>query len=184
MKLFHANPFLTDSNTLYKGSRGNAVDHLKTATANGFTSEVVGAPIIIADGLRGSDEVKVRIDAPYIKEARIGSALALADTVIGVAHFKGHEQTGFGGCLKNLGMGSASRAGKMDQHSSSKPYVDKNKCRACHMCERYCPRSAIKVEKFAEIDYSKCIGCGQCIAMCNYGAMNIKADSSVQELNC
>ncbi len=176
-------PFVTDANTLYKGSRSNAVDHLKTAVVNGYSAEVVGAPVIIADGLRGSDEVKIRIDGDYVKEAKIGSAIALADCVISVAHFKGHEQTGFGGALKNIGMGSASRSGKMEQHSNSKPVIDKQNCVKCRMCEINCPASAISVGDYASIDYEKCIGCGQCIAMCNFGAVIPVWDSSTELLS-
>ncbi len=176
-------PFLTDSNTLYRGHRSNAVDHLLNAYLNGFTYEVVGAPVVIADGLRGSDEVKIKINGTYVKEAKIGSAIALADVLVVMTHFKGHEQTGFGGTLKNVGMGSASRAGKLEQHSESKPYVVVENCIACRMCERNCPVGAITVNKFAVIDYAKCIGCGQCIAMCNYGAMSPKWDNSSELLS-
>ncbi|WP_228369028.1 MULTISPECIES: DUF362 domain-containing protein [Pseudothermotoga] len=183
VKKFGGKPFLTDSNTLYRGHRSNAVDHLLNAYLNGFSYEVVGAPIVIADGLRGSDEMRIRIDKTYVKEAKIGSAIALADVLIAVTHFKGHEQTGFGGVLKNVGMGSASRAGKLEQHSESKPVVASEKCVACRMCERNCPVNAITVSKFAAINYDVCIGCGQCIAMCNYGAMVPKWDSSSEILS-
>ncbi|HEU24221.1 MAG: 4Fe-4S ferredoxin [Mesoaciditoga sp.] len=177
IKALGGKPFLTDANTLYKGSRTNAVDHLWTATVNGFAQEVTGMPVIIADGLRGNDETEIPVDGEYVKNAKIGSAIALADVIIALTHFKGHEQTGFGGTLKNLGMGSASRAGKLEQHSTSKPIVNVDNCTACGMCERYCPTGAVKVVKFengkryAVIDYDTCIGCGQCVAMCNYGAM-------------
>ena len=165
------NPFLTDANTLYKGTRSNAVNHLDTAEINGFARSVVSAPVIIADGLRGTDEVKIPINGDLVKEAKIGAAVAHADTLISISHFKGHEQAGFGGAIKNIGMGCASRAGKMEQHSSSKPKVRPEKCIRCMLCERNCPVGAIKVTDFAVIDYAQCIGCGQCVAMCNYGAM-------------
>lgn len=176
-------PFVTDANTLYKGSRSNAIDHTRTAYLNGFAPETIGAPVIIADGLRGSDEVKVRINEEYVKEAKIGSAIALADNIVVMTHFKGHEQTGFGGTIKNLGMGCASRAGKLEQHSSSKPVVNESNCIACRMCEKNCPTEAIKVNGVAAIDYDVCIGCGQCIAMCNYGAMVPEWDSSTELLS-
>jgi len=169
-------PFLTDANTLYKGSRSNAIDHL--------VQEVTGAPLVIADGLRGSDEVEVPIDGQYVKNAKIGSAIALSNVVIAVTHFKGHEQTGFGGTLKNLGMGSASRSGKLEQHSTSKPVVVTDNCTACGMCERHCPTGAVKVVKgengkrYALIDYDACIGCGECVAMCDYGAMTPQWNAS------
>ncbi len=183
VKNLGAKPFVTDANTLYKGSRSNAVDHLRTATLNGFTPEVVGAPIIIADGLRGSDEIEVKIDGNYVKKAKIGSAIALSDVLIAMTHFKGHEQTGFGGALKNIGMGSASRSGKLEQHSTSKPVVTVENCVACGMCEKYCPTGAVKVDKHAIINYDICIGCGQCVAMCNYGAMVPEWNASSQLLS-
>jgi len=176
-------PFLTDANTLYKGHRSDAVSHIENALLNGFAPEVVGAPIIIADGLRGSDEVVIEVNGNYIKEAKIGSAVALADALIVLTHFKGHEMTGFGGTLKNIGMGSASRRGKLEQHSDSKPHVVEENCVACRMCEKNCPTGAITVEKVARIDYDKCIGCGECIAMCVYGAMSPQWDSSSELLS-
>jgi uncharacterized Fe-S center protein len=164
-------PFLTDTNTLYKGSRSNAIDHLETAVINGFAKQVVDAPLIIADGLRGTDEIKIPVDGDYIKEAKIGAAIAHSETIISVNHFKGHEQAGFGGAIKNLGMGCASRAGKMEQHSTSKPRTIKENCVKCQLCARNCPMDAITIDEYAIIDYDKCIGCGQCVAMCNYGAI-------------
>ena len=164
-------PFLTDANTLYKGSRSNAVDHLETAVINGFAKQVVDAPLIIADGLRGTDEIKIPVDGEYVKEAKIGAAIVHSDTIISVNHFKGHEQAGFGGAIKNLGMGCASRAGKMEQHSTSKPRTIKENCVKCHLCAKNCPMDAITIEEYAIIDYDKCIGCGQCVAMCNFGAI-------------
>lgn len=183
IKKLGGSPFVTDANTLYKGSRSNAIDHTKTAYLNGFAPETIGAPVLIADGLRGSDEIKVRIDEEYVKEAKIGSAIVLADNMVVMTHFKGHEQTGFGGNIKNVGMGCASRAGKLEQHSSSKPVVNEKNCVACRMCERNCPTGAISVDKVAVIDYDVCIGCGQCIAMCNYGAMVPRWDSSTELLS-
>ena len=178
-----ANPFVTDANTLYKGSRSNAIDHLRTATLNGFTPEVVGAPVIIADGLRGTDEVDVAVNGDYVKRAKIGSAIALANALVVMTHFKGHEQTGFGGALKNIGMSSAARAGKLEQHSTSKPQVVADNCVACRMCERNCPAGAITVNGHAVIDYDLCVGCGQCVAMCNYGAMVPQWDASADLLS-
>ncbi len=175
---FGAKPFLTDANTLYKGHRSNAVDHSWNAILNGFTPEVVGAPVIIADGLRGSDQVEIEINGQYVKKAKIGSAVALADVIISVTHFKGHMSSGFGGTIKNLGMGSASRAGKLEQHSDTKPMVAIEKCVACRMCQRFCPTGAITVQKHAIINYDLCIGCGECVAMCNYGAMEPRWDTS------
>jgi uncharacterized Fe-S center protein len=165
-----ANPFLTDANTLYHGRRSNAVDHVLAAYENGFNPLVTGCPVIIADGLRGSDFSEIVIDMPLCKTAKIGKAVTDADIIISMNHFKGHEMTGFGGALKNLGMGCASVGGKLELHSTSKPKIVEDKCTACKICEKNCAHDAIKVgaDKIAHIDYKKCVGCGQCVAVCQY----------------
>ena len=129
-------PFLTDCNTLYVGSRKNAIDHLDTAYQNGFSPLTTGCQVIIADGLKGEDEMIVPIDGDYVKEAKIGRAVMEADIVISLNHFKGHEDAGFGGAIKNLGMGCGSRAGKKEQHESGKPHVDQDACVGCGMCQK------------------------------------------------
>lgn len=102
-------PFLTDCNTLYVGSRKNALEHIDCAYQNGFTPYATGCQVIIADGLKGTDETLVPVkNGEYVQEAKIGHALMDADIVISLTHFKGHEQAGFGGCMKNLGMGGGS----------------------------------------------------------------------------
>ena len=120
-------PFLTDCNTLYPGSRKNALEHLYCAWENGFTPLTVGCPILIGDGLKGTDDVEVPvIGGEYVEKAKIGRAIMDADIVISLNHFKGHEEAGFGGALKNLGMGSGSRAGKKDMHDACRPVVDED----------------------------------------------------------
>ena len=120
VKKLGGKPFLTDCNTLYVGGRKNALDHLESANLNGFNPLSTGCQIIIADGLKGTDEVDVPVNGAYVKEAHIGRAIMDADVFISLSHFKGHEATGFGGALKNIGMGCGSRAGKMDMHSQGK----------------------------------------------------------------
>ena len=166
-------PFLTDCNTLYPGRRKNALEHIEAAYENGFTPLSTGCQILIADGLRGTDEVEVPVPGgEYVKSAKIGRALMDADVVISLTHFKGHECTGFGGALKNLGMGGASRAGKMEQHTDGKPVVQEGLCRGCRQCARECGSDAISyVDGKARIDQEKCKGCGRCIGRCNYDAI-------------
>ena len=176
-------PFLTDSNTLYTGSRSNAVDHLNTAMLNGFNRIATGCDVIIADGLKGTEERIVDIGGKYCPEPKIGSAIADADIVVSLNHFKGHEQTGFGGALKNLGMGSGSVAGKKDMHSTAQPRVVRENCVACGTCAASCAHSAITVDSAASIDYAKCVGCGQCIAMCPCEAMLPGSQESCDILN-
>ena len=124
--------FLTDANTMYVGSRKNALDHLDTAYENGFSPFSTGCHVIIADGLKGTDDVAIPVEgAEYCKEAYIGRAVMDADIVISLNHFKGHEEAGFGGAIKNLGMGCGSNRGKRDMHSCGKPSVESDKCVAC-----------------------------------------------------
>ena len=172
-------PFLTDANTLYSGRRSNALNHLESAYENGFNPFTLGCHIIIADGLKGTDYVEVPLDEEYCKSAKIGTAIMDADIIISMNHFKGHEMTGFGGAIKNVGMGSASRGGKLEIHSTSKPIIESRNCVGCQMCYKSCAHDAIRmIGKKAVIDYDKCVGCGQCIASCMYDAAQNKWDSS------
>ncbi len=134
--------FLTDSNTLYSGRRANAVDHLLAAQENGFNPLSVGCNVIIADGIKGTDYREIEINEKYCKTAKIGAAIADADIIISMTHFKGHEMTGFGGVLKNLGMGSGSRGGKLEMHSASQPEIHKENCIGCGMCVKSCAQGS------------------------------------------
>ena len=167
-------PFLTDCNTLYPGRRKNALEHLDAAYENGFSPLSTGCQVIIGDGLRGNDDVEVPVEgAEYIQTAKIGKAIMEADVIISLSHFKGHEQTGFGGAIKNLGMGCGSRRGKMEQHAAGKPAVQEGLCRGCHRCAKECGSDAItyNAENKAVIDYDKCKGCGRCIGACSFDAI-------------
>lgn len=167
-------PFLVDTTTLYVGSRANAVDHLVTAIENGFAYAVVGAPLIIGDGLKGRDFVNVPIHQKHFSEVKIAASIYHADALFALSHFKGHEATGFGGALKNLGMGGGSRAGKQMMHSDVLPRLKLENCKGCAKCERWCPSGAIKVEEAkARIDSALCIGCGECVVTCPNQAVRI-----------
>ena len=178
-------PFLTDCNTLYVGGRKNALDHMDSAMLNGFNPMTTGCQIIIADGLKGSDEVEVPVaGGEYVKNAKIGRAVMDADVFISLTHFKGHETAGFGGCLKNIGMGCGSRAGKMEQHNAGKPHVAEKYCIGCGQCRRICAHGAPIIENGkARIDHDKCVGCGRCIAVCPKDAVQINWDESTTNLN-
>ncbi|NLB90840.1 MAG: DUF362 domain-containing protein, partial [Clostridiales bacterium] len=143
-----------------------------------------GCHVLIADGLKGTDEMLVPIDGEYVKEAKIGRAVMDADIFISLTHFKGHEATGFGGTLKNIGMGCGSRAGKMEMHSSGKPNVETSLCIGCRRCMRNCAHSAIEmVNHKAVIDHQKCVGCGRCIGVCPEDAVKAASDESNDILN-
>lgn len=178
-------PFLTDCNTLYVGGRKNALDHMDSAMLNGFNPMTTGCQIIIGDGLKGSDEVEVPVvGGEYVKNAKIGRAVMDADVFISLTHFKGHEEAGFGGCLKNIGMGCGSRAGKMEQHNAGKPHVAQKYCIGCGQCRKICAHGAPIIENGkAHIDHDRCVGCGRCIAVCPKNAVQINWDETTINLN-
>lgn len=165
-----AKPFLTDCNTLYSGRRANAVDHLQSAMENGFNPISAQCQVIIGDGLKGTDYREIPLNGEYCPAPKIGTAIADADIVISMNHFKGHEQAGFGGALKNLGMGCASVGGKLELHCASQPKIDVESCIGCNICVKHCAHDAVHLNtsRKAEIDYTKCVGCGQCVALCQH----------------
>ncbi|MDR2144971.1 MAG: DUF362 domain-containing protein [Tannerella sp.] len=185
LKSLGAKPFLTDSNTLYSGGRSNAIDHLDSAVANGFNPMTANCNVIIADGVKGTDFREVPLDGEYCKAPKIGAAVVDADIVVSMTHFKGHEQSGFGGTLKNIGMGAASRAGKLEMHSGSQPKVDAAECTGCGVCVKHCAHDAIHInaDKKAFIEYDKCTGCGQCVAVCQYEGVVLAESDTSENLN-
>ncbi len=180
-------PFLTDCNTMYPGSRKNALEHLECAWQNGFTPLTVGCPILIGDGLKGTDDVNVPVrGGEYVKEAKIGRAIMDADVFISLTHFKGHEMTGFGGTIKNIGMGCGSRAGKTEQHSSGTPEISANACRGCRKCQKECANGGLvfdETSKKMTVDPANCVGCGRCLGACNFDAISFATDNAVEVLN-
>lgn len=180
-------PFLTDCNTLYVGSRKNALEHLYCAWENGFTPMTVGCPILIGDGLKGTDDVSVPVDGEYVKEAKIGHAIMDADVFISLTHFKGHEMAGFGGAIKNIGMGCGPRAGKKEQHCNGTPTVHPELCRGCRRCERECANHGLVFDdqtKKMHIDPNNCVGCGRCIGACNFDAIEFSNWAAAKDMNC
>lgn len=172
VKESHGLPFLTETSTLYKGERENAVKHLIHAYKHGFGFEQVGAPFIMADGLSGITEIEVPIPGELNRSVKIAKEVRVADALIVISHPTGHMATALGACIKNLGMGLASRMGKMRQHSSMKPRILVDKCKDCGKCIQWCPGSYIsRRDNVAYIDEEKCIGCGECLAVCRFGAV-------------
>ncbi|MGB4985625.1 MAG: DUF362 domain-containing protein [Erysipelotrichaceae bacterium] len=166
--------YTSDCNTLYVGFRNNGVGHLECAYANGFVPSVIGCSVVIGDGIKGTSEKLIPINMKHVKEAKIGLEIANADIFISLTHFKGHEATGFGGAIKNIGMGCGSRAGKMEMHGSGKTSVDEEKCMSCGQCIKNCGVSAISFndKRKAYIDKDICVGCGRCIGTCNFNAIS------------
>ena len=178
-------PFLTDCNTLYPGARSNSLDHLSCAYANGYNPLATGVHTIIADGLRGTEEREIPVrGGEYVEAAKIGSAIADADIVISISHFKGHVEVGFGGVIKNIGMGSGSKRGKMEMHSSGTPEIDTDKCIGCGMCVKNCANNGVHVVNGkAVIDESHCLGCGHCFGFCPKNAIECKWDNGSELIN-
>ena len=175
-------PFLTDTTTLYKGSRSEAVTHLTTAILNGFDYSAVGAPLIIADGIYGNTSVRVKINQQIYKEVSIAAEIAHADSLISVAHYKCHELSGFGGALKNIGMGCAAKEGKLSQHSNLSPKINSELCIGCGDCAAWCPGAAISLQnKKAVLNSERCIGCGECITICQQEAIDIQWDKNMAD---
>ncbi len=186
IKSFGAKPFLTDANTIYIGSRSNAIDHTTVALRHGFTVENTGAPVIISDGLRGNAGVEVEVNLKHFKNVSVSNAVHYADSIVFMTHFKGHEITGFGGALKNMGMGCATREGKYRQHNSVAPKLNIDNCCGCGVCVRWCPSGALNLKSDRYISFSedKCVGCGECILSCPSEVFKIpwnNATSDVQE---
>ena len=181
-------PFLTDCNTMYPGSRKNALEHLYCAWQNGFTPLTVDCPILIGDGLKGTDDVNVPVvGGEYVQEAKIGRAIMDADIFISLSHFKGHETTGFGGAIKNIGMGCGSRAGKKEQHSNGQPRIDADLCKGCKKCQKECANDGLVFDEATgkmTVDKVHCVGCGRCLGACNLDAISFGDDAAVYELNC
>lgn len=188
VKEFGGVPFLTDCNTLYPGSRKNAIEHLYCAWENGFTPMTVGCPIIIGDGLKGTDDIEVPVEGgEYIDKAKIGRAVMDADIFISLSHFKGHETTGFGGAIKNIGMGCGSRAGKKAQHMNGQPEIDHELCRECRACLRECANDGLSFDESTRkmsINTQNCVGCGRCIGACNFDAIAFANYAATKDLNC
>lgn len=180
-------PFLTDCNTMYPGSRKNALEHLECAWENGFSPLSVGCPILIGDGLKGTDDIDVPVNGgEYVKNAKIGRAVMDADVFISLTHFKGHEMTGFGGAIKNIGMGCGSRAGKTEQHCSGKPHIEEPLCRGCRKCQKECANGGLifdEASRKMHVDQEHCVGCGRCLGACNFDAIVFDSDDAVELLN-
>ncbi len=165
-------PFLTETSTLYKGKRSNALDHTALAVEHGFGFDKMRVPLIMADGLFGDDETPVEINGKHFNKVNIAAQIAKVQGVMVISHFTGHMGTGFGGAIKNTGMGLASRRGKLKQHSTLSPQIDTGACNACGMCLEWCPQDTISmVDGKAYIHNENCIGCGECLAVCKFSAV-------------
>ena len=176
-------PFLTETSTLYKGNRSDAISHIVHAHNQGFGMAATGMPTIMADGLFGDEECLVPVAGRMYSSVHIAALFAKCNALVAVSHFTGHLAAGFGATLKNLGMGCASRKGKMEQHSTAKPKIVSAKCTGCGTCVKWCPQDAITLrKKVAAISAKKCIGCGECLAMCRFDAVKFDWGATYEDL--
>lgn len=172
IKEIDANPFLTETSTLYAGQRSDAITHILHAYKHGFTYQKVVAPFIMADGLLGNAEIEVKIPGILYKKVNIARDAVLADAMVVLSHPTGHIVTGIGATIKNLGMGLSSRKGKLQQHSSIKPLIKPENCTFCGECIKWCPVEAIiEKDNKAFIQSNICIGCGECLTVCKFNAV-------------
>jgi len=155
--------FLTDTTTLYPGERMIAPTYQRLVKAHGFGF----APFLVADGLRG--EASKQIDG-----CEIAAVIDAVPQMVVISHIKGHMVTGFGGAIKNLGMGCSAKAGKLWMHSRSKPKLREERCQRCYICVEYCPNQAISRTDPPVIDYQRCTGCCGCLSVCPYRAIGIE----------
>ncbi len=175
--------FFTDSNTLYVGMRSNAVDYANLAARHGYSLERSGLPVLIADGLIGENDLEVKVNLKHVKAAKVAAGILHADFLLCLNHLTGHVQTGLGAAIKNLGMGCASRAGKLEQHSQVHPHIKAKQCKNCGICIDYCPTQAIvQGEGSVFIVDDRCIGCGECLVVCKIGAVKMRWDSDSARL--
>ncbi len=175
-----ANPFITDTNTLYYGSRHNSPDHIRTAVLHGFDYAVAGAPIIIADGLKGENWLKIKIRQKHFESVKIAGDIESSDSMLVISHFKGHEMAGFGGAIKNLAMGCAAAPGKIEQHGCVKPTMLEG-CKSCGICIESCPENAMYLsDTGAQIDYDRCIACNNCIFACSESLIQLDSNKMIE----
>lgn len=183
LKQIGSKPFLTETATLYRGSRSNAIDHIALAAEHGFGIDKIGVPLIMADGLFGDAEVPVAINGRHFDTVKVAREITRVQGIVVLSHFKGHMITGFGGAFKNLGMGLSSRRGKLKQHSVMTPEISSSKCTACGECIKWCPQDTIGMKNGAAfIEKENCIGCGECYAVCKFGAVMIDFQRDSDEI--
>ena len=174
------NLFIAETNTLYREKRSNALGHLYVANSHGYSLDKVGIPVIIADGLHGRDGQNISIRGDCFESVKIARGICESDNMICISRVTGHTQSGFAGALKNLGIGCASRQGKLLQHSGTLPEIIVEKCIGCGACMNVCPANAIGIKKKkAILVKERCLSCGECTVACRTGAIDIKYDENV-----
>ena len=157
-----------ETSVLYGGQRFKAEVHHKTALEHGFDQ----LPIIFADGESGEDYAETEVDLKHYDSCKIGKKFLDYNQLVVVSHFKGHQLAGFGGAIKQLAMGHASKGGKLAMHMGNKPQIKNRKCEQCNLCQKRCNEAAITIGEKSFIDHDKCVGCGACVPACPHNAIS------------
>lgn len=179
---YNLQPVVIETTALYRGRRQLAAEHLRLAKEHGFTVQSLLAPLEILDGRHGERFYQVPLDSELVPAARLAHGLRRLSYLINMAHFTGHFVAGFGGVLKNMAMGLAAKAGKLEMHSGSRPYVDPEKCVSCGACVDYCPNDAINFVQYVAKIGRSCTGCGGCLPVCREGAIRINWDAAPETI--
>jgi uncharacterized Fe-S center protein len=174
-------PFVFDTTVLYSGGRRSGEESLKTAAEHGFTEAYLGCPVRIGDGMDGRDVVEIPGCGRHFPSVQAASILRKADAFVIFSHFKGHMESSFGGAIKNISMGMASRAQKQRMHADAHPVLSRKRCSRCGLCVEVCPAGAAALPPDADpvYDLNACIGCAQCIALCPQSALKIFWDTDI-----
>lgn len=174
-------PFVVDTTVLYSGGRRTGSDSLNTAAKHGFTENYLGCPVIIGDGMDGKEIIDLPTDYKHFPTVQVGAVVKNAAGFVIFSHFKGHMEAAFGGSIKNISMGFASRAQKQRMHADAKPRLIPDNCIQCGECVELCPSGAATIgeDNFPVYDLTKCTGCAQCIALCPEMALKIKWDTDI-----
>lgn len=167
--------FVFDTTVLYSGGRRTGKDSLATAAEHGYSEDYLGCPVVIADGMDGRNVIDIPAGFKHFAEVQVASLVRETDGFVLFSHFKGHQAMGFGGAVKNLSMGFASRAQKQRMHADVHPELDQEKCTRCGDCVAICPAGAARLAQngYPVYDSALCIGCAQCIGLCPQVALRI-----------
>lgn len=180
IKNMKTKPFVTDTTTLYSGDRSTSAGYYAVACSHGYVENVLGCPVVIADDSKFKPKT-LPTKGGWISEVEVAGAIVEADNLVVVSHVKGHDLAGFGGAIKNLGMGCLTKMGKSQVHSATKPAILKNECVGCGVCIESCPSNAIIIRNDkAFIDQGKCKGCTSCLYSCPQGALYIPLESKIE----
>lgn len=166
---------ISGTHTEYSG-RATETEYLKIALLHGFTKETMGAPILMLDGEEGADIEIQKVTGKRFERVLVAGRLREFDYMIIASHFKGHGSAGFGGALKNLGIGCVSKGGKVEAHTGKTFKIDFDICNPkCNNCINICPTNALTKDKDNKLNFNEdqCKFCYMCASVCNDKVFNL-----------